>query len=430
MKFKNFFFSRGTGIATLVAILFSSLIFWIYFSGYHGMPNNTNKLPITIVNQDSKSHALQHQIKASLQDNFDTIKTTANLKKAKQQLNRRETYLVIDIPANFSRQVQANQKAQLHFYINEANQTSVVSGMRTVARTVGNNIQQKVIIKKGQAILAASAVKKLNQQVATAKAQLQAQVDQAETPQMAKQIAQTGQAKIAQTAKVGQAKINQSVSQAYQGVANGVQIKMHYTNPVKEGLNYSLAPFFANLALYLGSMLGATILYGTYAKFAPTIGRWRAFLALQLTFAIIVIIIGGLYTGYLRLMLGGIKGTAINLWLNAGLLLFAGYDLNLVMLLLFGQAGTIVNIFFTMLQVVACAGMLPVVTLNTFFQAIHYLSPMFYATSLNFNLFYGGAGMANLFSQFTILILGLIILNTFIVSFRKRQFLLDMNKLI
>lgn len=399
MKLHKFLTSKGTLLAFCVTLVYGILVFLIYFCGYHAMPNNTNRLPVTIVNQDGQgSQTLSHQLKTSLADNFDHIHTTTNLSKAKDSLNSRKTYLIIDIPKDFSKDIQTNQHTTLHFYINESNQTSVVSAMKSVANTVGSSVQRKVIVQKSEAVLSQNALKQMQGQLQSLPAAQQ------------KQAAQQAQ---------------QQVHQSYQSVANGVSVKIHRTNKVKKGLNYSLAPFFANLGLYLASLIGTLLIYGTYAKFAKRYGRWKAFGALQVA----LILISAISTGIVKATVMGIVGVSMSsffsAWLGQFFVMWAAFELNSICVLLLGQVGSALNIFLTMIQVVSCAGMVPVITMDSFFKAAHYVSPMYYGAQMDFINFYGGTGIGGYMTGIITLLVVLLLINTVIVSFRKTQPMLN-----
>ena len=88
-----------------------------------------------------------------------------------------------------------------------------------------------------------------------------------------------------------------------------------------------------------------------------------------------------------------------------------------------------INIFLTMIQVVSCAGIVSLVTMNRFFQIAHYGAPMYYGAQLDFNLFYGGSGNSALLQGIALLVVSLLVINIVIVCFRKKQPIMDFNQL-
>lgn len=440
MTFKKFMTSRGSILALVVALLYGLLIFTIYYTGYQAMPKHLNELPVTVVNQDRKSQQLKHQIKDALP--FKTVKTTNSLTQAKWNLNHRRSYLVVAIPANFSQRVQKNQFTKLDFYVNESNQTSVVSGMKLISQKVGDRVSQQVILKKGQAMLAKGQLTQLDRQLKKQTAALQSQLATkkraiAAAPQTAqpalqaelKQAATRGQEKITQAGKRGQRQIAAKVATAYEPVKKSVQVTLHRTNPVKQGLNNSMAPFIANLAIYLGSLIGALLLYGTYVKFAKQVGKYRSFGLTEVAMGLIAIIGAGIISWTIVAMMGLSMAKLPMLWLIHGLELFAAYNFNVILILALGQIGTALNIFLTMIQVVAGAGMVPVATMNGFFKAAHTVSPMYYGITADFNTMFGGPAISSLLISLAILTVGTLVINLAIVALRKRQPMLQFEQL-
>lgn len=288
MKFKQFISSKGPILALVVGLLYGIIVFFIYYSGYSAVPNNVDELPVTMVNQDQKSNQLSKQIKKALP--YKHIKSTTSLSSAKKALDARDTFLVINIPQNFATDISANKQPNLNFYINESNQTSVVSAMKSTATTIGNTVQQQIGVQKGTLLIAKPQLESLQQQLkqdqTTAKAKIgqQQQVisaapaeQQAALTQKLEEQTKQAQVKAQQTATDKKDKIiNEAQSQA-RPLINNININIERQNKVDTGLNNSLAPFFASLSIYLGSLIGALILYNTYAKFAPQIGRFKAF---------------------------------------------------------------------------------------------------------------------------------------------------------
>ncbi|GAY72194.1 hypothetical protein [Lentilactobacillus kosonis] len=91
------------------------------------------------------------------------------------------------------------------------------------------------------------------------------------------------------------------------------------------------------------------------------------------------------------------------------------------MLMLFGILGTSVNVFITMLQVVASGGMIPVIAMNGFYRAIHSIAPMYYSVTADFNIMYGGSGTTTLWTKLILIIIALIVINLVIVSLKRNK---------
>ncbi|AEV94365.1 YhgE/Pip domain-containing protein [Pediococcus claussenii] len=439
-QLKNFLVSRGVISALVLSLFYGFLVFVIYFTGYHAMPSKMNELPIAIVNQDSASKHLANQLNDDLP--FKHIKKTGNLSKAKSDLNKRNTYMIINIPKNFNKSIKDNEPTKLNFYINESAQSSVTAGMKTVAQQVGDKISKQVIIKKGQTMLTESQLTILQNDVKAKQNELTQTVDSqkekiAEAPAQMRpalenqlqQKSDVATAKLKDTVTSKEREIKKSVSKIYTPVSNSVEVKIHPFNKVRSGLNYSLAPFILNLSLYIGALMGTLLLYGTFAKFAKISGRFSSFAMLEIAMLLVAIIGSGVVTSSVIGMMH-LNGSQFNqLWINQSLEMFAAYNLNAVLLLLLGQIGTSLNIFFTMFQVVAGGGMIPATIMNPFFHAVHYVAPMYYTVTAGFNIMYGGVGTENLWAQLGLLILALFVINLAIVTFKKRQTMINFSDL-
>lgn len=365
----------------------------IYFFGYKPIPQHIDRLPITLVNQDKQSNQLNSQLKESL-NSFKTVHETDNLNQAVKDLKARRTYMVIDIPSNFSQQVAANKHTQLHFYINEANQMIVVSGLKSIANNIGQTVNDRVDVQKGKAILTQAMVKQLTQQNQTVATSQQAQL-------MKQQV-------------------TNQVNQVYQGIGNSVSTNIHRVNKVATGLNNAMAPFFISLSAYLTTMVGTLLMYGTYAKFAKTAGRFKSFAMTEGAFAVLLIIGGLLVAGTLVLLTGQASDHFMGIMLVHIAEIFGAYNLNAVLILLLGQMGTAVNILLTMLQIVASAGMVPVQLMGGFFKAIHGLSPMYYSIMLDYDLLYSSIDFPHLLGTALLLAASYVVVNLIIITFRKK----------
>lgn len=440
MNLKKFITSRGPILALVVALLYGIFIFAVYYTGYHAMPTNMDKLPVTVVSSNKQNSKLNSQITRSLP--FDTVKTTSDLSKAKKNLDNRKTYLVIHVPSNFSKNVKANQPAKLNFYINESNQTSVVSGMKSVANTIGSSVSQQVILKKGEAMLTKEPLMKLQTQLKKQETLLKQKAAQekqtiqaapaSSRAQLAAKLQQetvSEKAKITNAATEGQQKIQQKASVAYAPVKNSVKVNIHTTNKVSTGLNNSMAPFISNLAIYLGSLIGALLLYGSFVKFSKLVGKYRSFALMEMSMVILAAL-GSLFVSATIVGMMGLAWSKLwSLWLIHGLLLFGSYNFNEMLVLAMGQIGTALNILLTMIQVVAGAGMVPVATMNGFFKASHYVSPMFYGIQADFNTMFGGPAITGTMVGLGLLTIAVFLIDLIIVALRKHQPMLQFEQL-
>ena len=109
--------------------------------------------------------------------------------------------------------------------------------------------------------------------------------------------------------------------------------------------------------------------------------------------------------------------------------MFGSYNFNEMLVLAMGQIGTALNILLTMIQVVAGAGMVPVATMNSFFKASHYVSPMFYGIQADFNTMFGGSAITGTLVGLGLLTIAVFLIDLIIVALRKHQPMLQFEQL-
>lgn len=411
----KFFKSKGVILSSICMLLYGVIVFLIYYIGYQPIPKQINQLPISIVNEDKNSSSFTKSLKKSL-NSFDTIHESNDLDQEIKNLKDRKSFMVIDIPKNFNKNITENKSAKLNFYINEANQSAVTSSLKAVANNVGSAVNNKVIVQKGKAILTQAMTKQLQKQNQASLKAAQAQLSTLPPTQREEAAKQ-----LKERQKQAQQQIDNKVNTTYKDINQSVTTSIHRINKVKSGLNNTMAPFFISLASYLAALLSALILYGTFVKFSETEGKFKSFTYLEITMALLSLF-GGIVVAITL-----ISGTASS-WNNFGsiflihsLEIFAAINLNEIMMLLVGQIGASINIFLTMIQVVASAGMLPVQIMSGFFKVIHNFSPMYYSVMSDYDLLYGNLNSSNLYIGVLLIIMLYIALNLIIVS-SKRSF--------
>ncbi|MDF7683431.1 ABC transporter permease [Lactobacillus sp. ESL0679] len=440
MKFKKFITSRGPLLATLVTLLYGILVFAIYFFGYHAMPTNVDKLPITIVNQDTHSKTIARQLKKSLP--FDTINETKNLSQAKTDLDQRTTYLIIDIPRDFAKKASQNRSAQLHFYINDSNQSTVTAAMKSTAQSVAASLNKKISTQKAVMQIAAPKLKTLKRNLLKQEQQAQLEIAQAKQqiatspaamqPKLTTRLKQKVASQKLATRKKAQQQEKQIIAQAKaqaKPTKEAVSEQLHRQHALPTGINYAMAPFFAILALYLGTMMASLTLYGTYAKFAKEIGRFKSFINLEITY-ILVAAFSTLITSFITMKFVNVPtANFMNLWLVHFLLVCASFNFTGIFYFLLGQIGAVINVIITMLQIVAGAGMMPVVTMNPFFKAIHYIIPLYYGILGDYTNFYGGPSITTAILGLAAIYIITLLISLIIVTIMKKQPMLKFEEI-
>lgn len=331
--------------------------------------------------------------------------------------------MIVEIPHNFTEKVTANKQANLNFYINDANQSLVVSGLKNIANNIGTAVNTGIMLQKSKTIMSKAMTQQLMQNNQADLAQAQAQIASLPASQQRAAAQQLEQEQAKQ-----QAVVNDKVNTAFDGVDNSVKTNIKEVNKISIGINNSMAPFFISLASYLAALIGTLLLYGTYVKFTATNGRFKSFAAME-TAMLTLSIFGGIIVTVTVIPLTSAKwDNFLAVFVAHSLEFWGAYNLNAVFILLLGQIGAAINILLTMLQVVAGAGMVPVQIMTPFFKGIHALSPMYYSIMSDYDLLYGNGAYSLWLSALSIII-GYLVLNSIIVYFKKKQPMLAFSKL-
>lgn len=420
MKFLK---SKGVILSLICMLLYGIIVFFIYYIGYQPIPKQINQLPISIVNEDKENSQFKTSLKKSL-NSFDTIHENSNLKHEINNLKDRKTFMIIDIPKDFNKNIKKNKPVKLSFYINEANQSIVTTSLKTIANNIGNTVNNKIIVQKGKVILTHAITKQLQQQN---KASLREAQNQLATLPPAQRKKMAEQLNLQQ--QKAKKQISDQVNKTYQGIDQSVITSIHRINKVNSGLNNSMAPFFISLASYLAALLSALLLYGTFVKISEIDGKFKSFGYLEIAMALLSIF-GGLIVSITLISGTGLSWHNLgNIFLIHSLEIFAAINLNEILMLLIGQIGSSINIFLTMLQVVASAGMVPVQIMNGFFKAIHTFSPMYYSVMADYDLLYGNLNSTNLYMGILSIIALYMIINLIIVATKNSYRMLDFKEI-
>lgn len=374
MYFKKFLQSKGV-VGSLIIILFYGLLMvGVYFSGYKAIPSKINQLPVAIVNQDNASRPLANQLKNKLP--FKHIKTNLTFTEAKNQLQDRKVYLIINVPKNFNddiKDITHSSTATLKFYINYSNPTTVTTTMESASKALGSQIQKSVLLKQGQSILTIAELNQLQKQVTTA---IAANPNQRDI--------------ILKQATTTKNDATKQIKKTYQNIAKTYDYHIIKVNQVPSGMHHSMAPFFLTLSFYIGSMIAAMLIVTSYKSFSPLIGRWRAYLYTEITIGVLSVFAPLLIIGLSKYMLNFNANIYWQLWLTHSIELFSALNINLVFSLILGQLGIMINMPFMLVQVISGAGMIPQCLLPKFFKIMSYISPSFYTIQSDFNILYGG----------------------------------------
>lgn len=366
---KAFLQKTPTKIGIATAIMFQLIFSIVWMTGYDGVSDNTANLTIAVVNEDAGvGRQLAEQLGQQLP--FQIV-TESSLDAAKQKLEERSVQMVLHLPPTLSAQLQTpGQKTELQYWINESNPALIKSIMSSVASGVTATVNKQAIAAGAQTVLT-----QMNVPAAGA----------------------------------------QSTAQALsERVTSSIQI----TNPVS-GMNNQMVPMMLVLASYVGSMIMGMNLQQSSNLIGAQVNRWSKFAARAVLNGIAAVVTSLVGTS-LVMMLGGqsVHGF-MALWGFLALCLLAFLFFSQLFLLLFGNAGMLLNIIALSAQLVSSGAMVPRELLNGFYRGLGDYLPATYAVEGNMNLLFGGPGAAGASWSLLLILLVTAVLGLLVTALRK-----------
>lgn len=334
----------ATIIGIVTAMMFQIIFSLVWMSGYQGVNENVKQLKIAVVNEDQGvGKRVEEQLVSSLP--FRMI-SEPSLSRAQEQLNNREVQMVLHLPADFSKQLQAQeQKGQIDYFINESNPALIKSIMQGVANGVTATVGKEAAAMGMQAVLV-----------------------QANMP--------TAQA--------------QSVAQ---GISDKVQSNIESINPVL-GMHNQMVPMMMVLASFVGAMIMGMNVQQATAMLGPNFSRWSKFGARVIINVVSAVFIALIGSSLVVAMGGQTAAGFVSLWLFQALFLMTFMFFSQMFLIVFGMAGMLFNIAMLSIQLVSSGAMVPRELLGGFYHTFSEYLPATYAVDGGMNLLFGGPSVS------------------------------------
>ncbi|MFC5703319.1 ABC transporter permease [Cohnella faecalis] len=342
---KKFLLAKTTIAAIGVAIIYQFIMIGVVLPGYSAMPKNIEKLPIAIVNEDNEQgNEIVNQLKEKLPLK---IVEGYSLIEAENALDKRELYLIIHIPEDFTANLTKQDKqVTINFHINEASQALVSSTVKMIATEMSSTFGAQVQKDMMKGVFAQM---QMPEEQANAKAEMVA------------------------------TKFNANVIE---------------TNEVRDGMHNRLAPLFLNVANNVSAMMVSLILVKSLNRLRPLIGKWQSFIGLIIAVVIVAVLapLGGLGIFFSIENYGA--DTFFTMWAAHSLIVLASTLIFLISTMLFGEIGMLINMGFVFTQIVSGTGILPREMLYNIFDVVRVVSPMYYAVQADFTTLFGGSQLA------------------------------------
>jgi uncharacterized phage infection (PIP) family protein YhgE len=186
-------------------------------------------------------------------------------------------------------------------------------------------------------------------------------------------------------------------------------------------MNNQMLPMMTVLASYVGSMIMAMQLQQASDVIGAAVGRWSKFAtrtAINAASAVMVALFG---TSLVMALGGQNEGGFWATWGFQSLYLFCFMLFAQLFVIVFGQAGMLLNIASLSAQLVSSGAMVPRELLSGFYRELGRYLPATYAVEGNMNVLFGGPGLAGPATALALLAIGCLSLGAAAVAIRKEK---------
>jgi len=357
---KSFFKQRETLLGISAAIAFQLIFVIVWLTGYDGVYERTDQFTIGVVNEDS---VFGEKITYELKENTPfQVSMFTELPQAKQELDERSIGMLIHLPDKMTEKLQANENAQINYYINQSVPTLTKQMMETAANKLNEQVNQQI-----RETINIQMVETIPQRVA------------AESPseEMVLEVA------------------SQVIELVQESTKNTpIQAKVVKTND-REGFAVTMVPLLIVLASYIGAMLISQHLQFSEAKLKSEYDRSSLLIGRQIINILVAVTISLLTVSLIYLFNIKIDHNFFALWGFQAVLMFSFLALSQVFVMLFGNLGMIFNIALTATQLVSSGAIVPRELLSPFYQGLGSILPATYGVNSYFSLIYGGGSLAS-----------------------------------
>ncbi|MGM9943898.1 MAG: YhgE/Pip domain-containing protein [Lysinibacillus sp.] len=377
MKFKQFIKSKGAIASIFMGIFYAVAMLGIFLPGYTALPGNMDELKIALVNDDKGE--VGAQISAQLQESlpFKEIDTDLTIKKALKELEKNEYALVIHIPENFSEDAQSGKGTNIDFTVNEASATMISSAMSSVVAEINNQLSTSFSQQTAQGIL------------------MQFNVPEEQAKELSTQI-----------------------ENSYTG--NYVVM-----NDVPDGMHNNMLPMFITMASYVGAMIAAMQLVGSFKANRGKASKTRLFIYVQLT-ALMIAILSMVATLIISFSITDIDLDILLPVAGQQILVYmAAFNLCAIPIFLVGEGGMILNIPILLMQTIANGATMPREMMYAPYEWMSYISPMYYSVQAYLSTMFGSISPAPYLWGLAAVCLGAMLINALIAAFLHKPLPVD-----
>ncbi|MED4887366.1 ABC transporter permease [Lysinibacillus fusiformis] len=368
---------RETYIGIVATIAFQLIFFTIWMTAYDGVNERADQLSIGLLMEDTE---MGTQIVKDMKDNIPfTLNEYSSMKEAEQALNERQINMIMQIPANFTNQLQAGEKAEIIYLINQANASVAKNMMDGVAKQLTEEMNQMLYpLQQNQAI------EVFSQQFA------QLPFEQ-------------------KTSKQINASVQTTVMTIKDHTVDATIVK---TNDVK-GFAANFVPLMVIISSFVGAMVMIMQHQQATQMVQSSVSKWQLFLARQLLNVGVALALPFLTIALMHLFTISSNESFLSIYLFQSVMFLAFLCLAQVFVILFGNIGMVFNICALSLQLVTSGVLVPKTMLSEGYKQIAAMLPATYGADGYYTIIFGGSA-DNLLQNSSSL--GIIILVTLVIA--------------
>ncbi|WP_341302506.1 ABC transporter permease [Lysinibacillus sp. FSL H8-0500] len=375
---------RETYIGIVATIAFQLIFFTIWMTAYDGVNERAEQLSIGIVMEDSAmGPQLAQNIKGSIPF---TMEDYPSMKEAESALNERQINMIMQIPADFTNQIQAGKEAEIIYAINQANASVAKNMMEGVAKQLTEEINLALYpMQQNQAI------EVFSQQFA------QLPFEQHTAQQITTSVKTT-------------------VMNVKDHAVDGTIVK---TNDVK-----GFAANFVPLMVIISSFVGAMVMIMQHQQAAQlvqeSLSKWQLFLARQLLNVGVAFTLPFITIGLMHLFNIASQENLLSIYFFQAVMYLAFLSLAQVFVIAFGNMGMVFNICALSLQLVTSGVLVPKTMLSEGYKQVAAMLPATYGADGYYTIIFGGSSdnLLQNSSSLGIIIFVTLAIATLIVTFK------------
>lgn len=374
---------RETYIGIVATIAFQLIFFTIWMTAYDGVNERAEQLSIGLVVEDS---AMGQQVAQNIKGSIPfSMEDYPSMKKAESALNERQINMIMQIPADFTNQIQAGKVAEIIYAINQANASVAKNMMEGVAKQLTEEINQALYpMQQNQAVEV-----------------------------FAQQFAQLPFEQ--QTAQQITTSVKTTVMNVKDHVVDGTIIK---TNNVK-GFAANFVPLMVIISSFVGAMV--MIMQHQAAQLVQeSLSKWQLFLARQLLNVGVAFTLPFITIGLMHLFNIASQESLLSIYFFQSVMYLAFLSLAQVFVIAFGNMGMVFNICALSLQLVTSGVLVPKTMLSEGYKQVAAMLPATYGADGYYTIIFGGStdNLLQNSSSLGIIIFVTLAIATLIVTFK------------